>query len=58
MLREYLDEIFDGKKTYDVRAYDTNKRGTITLVDIKSFSAIGLIPLIKNLLKNIANVTL
>lgn len=26
MLREYLDEILDGKKTYDTCAYDTNHK--------------------------------
>ena len=46
MLREYLDEILDGKKTYDARAYDTNKRGTIALVDTKKSAIIGLIDLV------------
>lgn len=26
MLREYLDEILNGKKTYDACAYDTNHK--------------------------------
>jgi len=26
MLREYLDEIFDGEKTFDASSYDTIKR--------------------------------
>lgn len=46
MLREYLDEILDGKKTYDARAYDTNKRGVIALVDTRKSSIIGLIDLV------------
>lgn len=46
MLREYLDEILDGKKTYDARSYDTNKRGTIALVDTKKSAVIGLIDLV------------
>ena len=33
MLREYLDEILDRKKTFDARSYPTDKRGTIALVD-------------------------
>lgn len=46
MLREYLDEILDGKKTYDARAYDTKKHGTIPLVDTKRSSIIGLVDLV------------
>ena len=46
MLREYLDEILDGKKTYDARAYDTNKRGTIALVDTRKSIIVGLIDLV------------
>lgn len=46
MLREYLDEILDGKKTYDTRSYDTNKRGTIALVDTKKSAIIGLVDLV------------
>lgn len=46
MLREYLDEILDGKKTYDARAYDTIKRGTIALVDTRKSAIIGLIDLV------------
>lgn len=46
MLREYLDEILDGKKTYDARAYDTSKRGTIALVDSRKSSIIGLVDLV------------
>ncbi len=46
MLREYLDEILDGKKSYDARAYDTTKRGTIALVDTKKSAIIGLVDLV------------
>lgn len=46
MLKEYLDEILDGKKIYDARSYDTNKRGTIALVDTKKSSIIGLVDLV------------
>lgn len=46
MLGEYLDEILEGKKTYDARAYDTNKRGTIALVDSRKSSIIGLVDLV------------
>ena len=45
MLREYLDEILDGTKIFDVRAYNTDKRGTIALVDSKKSAIIGLIDL-------------
>ena len=46
MIKEYLDEILDGDKTYDARIYDTNKRGTIALVDSKKSAIIGLVDLI------------
>ncbi len=46
MLREYLDEILDGKKSFDARAYDTTKRGPIALVDTKKSAVIGLVDLI------------
>lgn len=46
MLREYLDEILDGMKTYDAWSYDTNKRWTIALVDTKKSTIIGLIDLV------------
>lgn len=36
MIKEYLDELLGGKKTYNVRSYDTNKRGNIALVDTKN----------------------
>lgn len=46
MLREYLDEILDGLKTYDARSYDTKKRGTIALVDTRKSSIIGFVNLV------------
>lgn len=46
MIREYLKEILDGDKTYDARSYDTNKRGTIALVDTKKSAIIGLVDLV------------
>ena len=46
MIREYLDEILEGKKTYDARSYGTNKRGTIALVDTRKSAVIGLIDLV------------
>ena len=46
MIIDYLDEILDGKKTYDARAYDTSKRGTIALVDSRKPSIIGLVDLV------------
>lgn len=46
MIREYLDEILDGKKTYDARSYDTNKRGTIALVDSKTMKVYGYAELV------------
>lgn len=32
MIKDYLNEILNGSKTFDARAYTTNKRGTIALV--------------------------
>lgn len=46
MIKEYLDEILNGDKTCDARSYDTNKRGTIALVDSKKSAIIGLVDLI------------
>ena len=46
MLREYLDEILYGTKTYDARAYNTNKRGLIALVDTRKSVIIGTVELI------------
>lgn len=46
MLREFLDKILERKKTYDARAYDNSKRGTIALVDTKKYAVIGLFDLV------------
>lgn len=46
MIKDYLDEILDGKKTFDARSYPTTKRGTIALVDSKKSSIVGLVELI------------
>ena len=46
MIKDYLDEILDGKKTNDVRSYDTNKRGTIALVDSRSAKVYGYVDLV------------
>jgi hypothetical protein len=46
MIKDYLDEILDGKKAFDARCYSTNKRGTIALVDSKKSSIVGLVDLI------------
>lgn len=46
MIKQYLDEILDGTKTFDARAYDTNKRGTIALIDSRSMKVYGLIDLV------------
>lgn len=46
MLREYLDEILDGLKTYDARSYDTKKRGSIALVDTRKSAIIGFVDLV------------
>lgn len=46
MIKDYLNEILDGKKAFDARCYSTNKRGTIALVDSKKSSIVGLVDLI------------
>ena len=46
MIKDYLDEILDGKKTFDARSYPANKRGTIVLIDSKSMKAYGTAELI------------
>ena len=46
MIKDYLDEILDGKKTFDARSYPTNKRGTIALIDSKSMKVLGYIELV------------
>ena len=46
MIKDYLDELLDGIKTYDVRSYPTSKRGTIALVDSRTMKVYGVIDLI------------
>ena len=46
MIKDYLNEFLDGKKTYDARAYRTNKRGTIALVDSKTMKVYGYAELV------------
>lgn len=46
MIKDYLDEILDGSKTFDAKSYPTNKRGTIVLVDSRSMKVYGYIDLI------------
>lgn len=46
MMKEYLDELLDGSKTYDARSYPTNKRGTIALVDSRTMKVYGVIELV------------
>ena len=36
MIKDYLNEILDGSKTFDARSYPTNKRGKIALIDSRS----------------------
>ena len=33
MIKDYLNEILNGSKTFDARSYPTNKRGLIALID-------------------------
>lgn len=46
MLKEYLNQFLDGSKTYDARAYTTNKRGTIVLVDSRLLKVYGYADLV------------
>lgn len=46
MLREYLEEILEEKKNYDARNYDTDRRGTIALVDTRKSEIIGTVELV------------
>lgn len=46
MLGEYLDEILDGLKKFDARAYYTKIRGTIALIDSRKSKVIGLVDLV------------
>lgn len=46
MMKDYLNEILDGSKTFDARSYPTNKRGIITLVDSRSMKVCGTVELV------------
>ena len=46
MIKDYLNEILDGSKTFDARSYPTNKRGKIALIDFKTMKIYGTIELI------------
>ena len=46
MIRDYLNEILDGSKTFDARSYPTNKKGKIALIDSKSMKIYGTIELV------------
>lgn len=46
MIKDHLNEILDGSKTFDARSYPTNKRGKITLIDSKTMKIYGTIELI------------
>lgn len=41
MIKNYLNEILDGSKTFDARSYPTNKRGKIALIDSGSMKIYG-----------------
>ena len=46
MIKDYLNEILDGSKTFDARSYPTNKRGKIALIDSRSMKIYGTIELV------------
>ena len=46
MIKDYLNEILDGSKTFDARSYPTNKRGVIALIDSRSMKIYGTIELV------------
>ena len=46
MIKDYLNEILDGSKTFDARSYPTNKRGLIALIDSRSMKIYGTIELV------------
>ena len=33
MIKDYINEILDGSKTFETRSYPTNRRGKIALID-------------------------
>ena len=46
MIKDYLNEILNGSKTFGACSYTTNKRGTIALVDSRSMMAYGHVDLV------------
>ena len=46
MIKDYLNEILDGSKTFDARSYPTNKKGKIALIDSRSMKIYGTIELV------------
>ena len=46
MIKDYLNELLNGVKTYDARSYTTNRRGTIALIDSKSMKVYGYVDLV------------
>ncbi len=46
IIKDYLNEILDGSKTFDARSYPTNKRGKIALLDSRSMKIYGTIELV------------
>lgn len=46
MNKTYIEEILDGKKKFDARAYPTNIRGTIGIIDSKNMKLVGLAELV------------
>lgn len=46
MIKDYLNEILNGSKSFDARSYTTNKRGTIALVDSRSMKVYGYVDLV------------
>lgn len=46
MIKDYLNEILYGSKTFDARSYPTNKRGKIALIDSRLMKIYGTIELV------------
>ena len=46
MIKDYLNEILDGSKTFDSRSYPTSKRGKIALIDSRLMKIYGTIELV------------
>ena len=46
MIKDHLNEILDGSKTFAARSYQTSKRGKIALIDSRSMKIYGTIELV------------